>query len=331
MAAKLRIGIVGLGTMGRHHLRVLHAMDEVEVVGVADPLGPGSGRRVDAHVVHALDELLDLGLDACVVASPTELHEEMGLQLAHAEVHTLIEKPLADTVAGGKRLVEAFARAGVVGCVGHIERYNAAMVSLHQRLADHELGSVYQVTTSRQGPFPDRIRDVGVVKDLGTHDLDLTAWAVGSPYKSISAEVTRRAGREHEDLLIAVGTLRDQTLTNHLVNWLSPVKERRVVVTGERGALCADMLTADLTFYTNGKVRAEWDELSHFRGVSEGDVVRYALSKPEPLWAELVQFCAAARGEVADIVSCEAALQALVVAEAALRSAREGRTVVVES
>ena len=163
-----------------------------------------------------------------------------------------------------------------------------------KRLAAGELGDVFQVATSRQGPFPDRIRDVGVVKDLGTHDLDLTVWAVGAAYRSISAQVTRRAGRPHEDLLVAVGALSDGTLTNHLVNWLSPVKERRVVVTGERGALCADMLTADLTYFANGKVKSEWEELSHFRGVSEGDVIRYAMSKPEPLAVELANFVAAA-------------------------------------
>src|SRR5207245_1643369 len=121
-----------------------------------------------------------------------------------------------------------------VAAVGHVERFNPAIRAMHQRLAAGELDAIYQVTTSRQGPFPDRVRDVGVIKDLATHDFDLTAWVTGSYYASVAARTAHKAGRPHEDLVAVSGSLRDGTVVNHLVNWLTPTKDRRVVVTGER-------------------------------------------------------------------------------------------------
>ena len=149
---------------------------------------------------------------------------------------TLIEKPLATDTVSSARLVEAFESAGLVNAVGHIERCNPALRSLRERLANGELGEVYQVATRRQGPFPNRIADVGVVKDLATHDIDLTRWVIQSPYATVSAQTSHRSGREHEDLISVTARMADETVVSHLVNWLSPMKERLTVVTGDRGA-----------------------------------------------------------------------------------------------
>ena len=134
----------------------------------------------------------------------------------------------------------------------------------------------------RQGGFPARIADVGVVKDLGTHDIDLTAWLADSPFTRVAAETMTNSGREHEDMVVASGRLECGVITSHVVNWLSPVKIRQTVVTGELGAFVADTVHADLTFQANGSVRTRWDAVSAFRGVSEGDVTRLAIEKPEP-------------------------------------------------
>jgi UDP-N-acetylglucosamine 3-dehydrogenase len=185
----------------------------------------------------------------------------------------MIEKPLAQDTASARKLTDAFAAKGLVGAVGHIERYNPALQIARSRLEAGELGTVYQVATRWQGPFPARIADVGVVKDLATHDIDLTAWVTQQPYTSVAARTAFRSGREHEDLVAVTGQLADGTVTNHLVNWLSPLKERVTVITGEKGAFVADTLTADLTFYANGSVKVTRDEIAQFRGVSEGDVI----------------------------------------------------------
>lgn len=324
MSAPLRAGVLGLGMMGRHHVRVLSRIEGIELVAVADRDGDryGAAAAVGLKPFSCLDEMLDrFRLDMCVVAVPTEDHAPAALRLAQDGIATLIEKPLAHSSDAGAELVEAFERSGVVGCVGHIERYNPALLSLRQRLDAGDLGDVYQVATRRQGPFPERIRDVGVVKDLATHDIDLSSWVAGASYQTVSAHITHRAGRPYEDLVAVIGELSNGVITNNLVNWLSPMKERRVVVTGEGGCFEADTLTADLTFFANGRVATAWDAISTFRGVTEGDVVRFAIPKPEPLVSELTNFRDAVLGAPHSIVSLDEGLATLAVAEAVLLSA----------
>jgi UDP-N-acetylglucosamine 3-dehydrogenase len=323
----LRAGLLGLGMMGRHHARVLGSLDGVELVAVADPAGDVHGVAGGRPVVGSVEELIALGVDYCMVAVPTAFHEAAGLALAAAGVHAMIEKPLAPDVESATRLAQAFEDAGLVGAVGHIERYNPALQEARRRLAAGDLGEVHQVATRRQGPFPARIADVGVVKDLATHDIDLTAWVTGQSYATVSAQTAHRSGREHEDLVSATCLLSGGTVANHLVNWLSPMKERVTIITGERGALVADTLTADLTYYANGTIETEWDSIAKFRGVSEGDVTRFAIAKPEPLRTEHESFRDAVLGGETDIVTMRQGLATVAVAEAMIESARTATTI----
>jgi UDP-N-acetylglucosamine 3-dehydrogenase len=272
--ANLRAGLIGLGMMGRHHARVLASLEGVDLVAVADPGGDKFSVAGGRPVHETIEQLIAEKLDYCMVAVPTQYHAEIAKALAEAGVHAMIEKPLAGSSSEATEIAKAFEAAGLVGAVGHIERYNPALQALRVRLEAGELGDIYQITTRRQGPFPARIADVGVVLDLATHDIDLTAWVTQSPFVTVAAQSAHKSGRQYEDLIAVTGKLADGTVTSHLVNWLSPMKERLTVVTGEKGAFIADTLTADLTFHANGTVVTAWDDVAHFRGVSEGDMVR---------------------------------------------------------
>ena len=330
MATKLRAGLVGLGMMGRHHARILSSLDGVELVAVSDPGGDPHGVAGEREVLKSVEELIKVGVDYAMVAAPTAFHEELALKLADAGVHALVEKPLAVDTPSALKIYEAFKSKNLVGAVGHIERYNPALQQLRKRLDNGELGSVYQITTRRQGPFPARIADVGVIKDLATHDIDSTAWVARAKYSSVSARTAHKSGREHEDMVAAVCDLDSGVITNHLVNWLTPFKERLTIVTGERGAFVADTLTADLTFYANASVATEWDSVAAFRGVSEGDVIRYAFAKPEPLRIEHEAFRDAVLGKAEakdQIVTMEQGLATVAVASAMLESAKKKETI----
>lgn len=320
----LRFAVIGLGMMGRHHVRLAQSTPGVRLVGVQDPMGDPHGVADGVEVHEDLDALLASGIDAAVVATPTDDHLSVGKTLAAAGVHMLIEKPLATDVDAGAELLAAIEAAGVVGAVGHVERFNPAVRALKRRLLDFELGELYQISTSRQGPFPDRIRDVGVIKDLGTHDIDLTMWVSGEAFASVSARVAHRAGRPHEDLVVAIGELESGIVTNHQVNWLTPTKERRITVTGAKGRFVADTITADLFYFANGSVATEWDTMSSFRGVSEGDMIRFAIPKPEPLAVEHAGFRDAVVDGRGDIVTAAEGLAVLRVADAMGRSAQKG-------
>jgi len=325
--ANLRAGLIGLGSMGRHHARVLRALDGVDLVAVADAAGDPHGVAGDLEVLPGVEELLAVGLDYAVVVVPTIYHEPVALAVAEAGVNALVEKPLGHDVASSARIAEAFASRGLIGAVGHIERYNPAIQNLRSRLENGDLGDVYQIATRRQGPFPARIADVGVVRDLAPHDVDLAAWVARSTYASISAQVAYQSGREHEDLVSITGRFANGVVANHLINWLSPMKERTTVVTGERGTFVADTLTADLTFYANGTVATTWDRIAGFRGVVEGDVTRFAFAKQEPLTSEHIAFRDGVLGTGSAYVTMQEGLETVAVVDAALESARTGTTV----
>lgn len=327
MTKTLRAGLLGIGHMGRHHARVMREVEGIELVAVADSGGDPHGVANGLPILPDLDALISTGIDMAVVAVPTIFHEDAALKLAEAGIHTLVEKPIAHSLAAGARMVEAFESRGLVGAVGHIERFNPALQEMRRRIKLGEVGDVYQVVTRRQGPFPSRIADVGVGKDLGSHDVDLAAWVAGSRYESIFSRTRFKSGRQHEDMVLATGMLANGVIVNHIVNWLSPMKERVTIVTGERGALAADTLTGDLTFYENGTVLTEWDSVSAFRGVSEGNVTRYAFAKREPLRTEHEAFRDAVLGVSDDVVTMAEGQRTLEVVEGMLDASRNGHVV----
>lgn len=312
----LRAGVLGLGVMGRHHSRVLNSLGGVEFGGVFDPADSVPSSIEGRPVVKELDRFLDLGFDYCVVAAPTVHHRELGMRLAERGIHALVEKPVATTAEAARELRDRFDAAGLIGGVGHIERYNPALQSARQRIEDGLIGDIFQIATRRQGPFPGRISDVGVIKDLASHDIDLTAWVTQQDYVSVHARTAFRSGREHEDMVVAIATLSRGTIASHVINWLTPFKERTTIITGQAGALVADTLTGDLTHYRNGVTQVEWAGVSAFRGVSEGDVTRFALDKKEPLLAEHEAFRdAVLSGDTSAIVTLEQGAAVVEIAE----------------
>jgi predicted dehydrogenase len=325
--ASLRAGLIGVGSMGRHHARILKEIDGVELVAVADPGGDRFGLASGIAFERDVAEIVKMKLDMAIVAVPTAEHEDVALQLADAKIPTMIEKPVAASAEAAWRVAEAFKAAGVLACVGHVERFNPAVAELRQRMLAGEIGEIYQVASRRQGPFPARISDVGVVKDLATHDINSTQWLAGSDYEIVASQVTHRASRAHEDMVLITGRMENGVLVNHVINWLSPMKERLTIVTGERGMFVADTGNVSLTFWANGSAPTEWEQLRQFRGVTEGNVTRFAIKTREPLKAEDEAFRDAILGLRDEVISLEDGYRTLLVAEAALESANSGQVI----
>lgn len=331
-APPLRGAVIGLGMMGRHHARILQQHAALALAGAVDPGGDIHRAIGDQDLLHrSIAELLAgrAKPDFAVIATPTDEHAGAAAELVAAGVPVLVEKPLAGSVVAAQELIDAVTAAGVPAAVGHVERFNPALIALRERVGRGDLGEVILIASQRIGPFPDRVRDVGVVKDLATHDLDLVRWLGGAAVEQISAETRHRMGREHEDLLLAQGRLANGVAFQCSVDWLTPVKVRRTRVLGERGMLVADTLTADLTFYANADVpTGGWAALQQLRGVAEGDMTRFALERREPLAAELEAFAAFVSGDdAAPVVSLDTGLETMRVAEACLLSAARGETV----
>jgi len=323
----LKVGLIGLGVMGKNHLRVLSSTEGLELVAVIDPQDPTLLGEVSIPVYSRIEEISKLKLDYCVVAAPTVFHEEIALWLSKNRIPFLLEKPISVNSKSAKKIIKSVQQNNVKAGVGQIERYNPALQLAKEKIADGLLGSIYQISTKRQGFFPSRISDVGVVLDLATHDIDLTSWVVESRYQSVSANSAFRSGRSHEDLISISGTLESGVIVNHIVNWLSPLKERSIQIIGEKGVLAVDTLNSELTFYENGSNFIVNTEKDKFKGVSQGEVAKFEFEKNEPLRVEHESFRDFILNKSHNIVELKSALRTLKVAEAVIKSSKSNKVV----
>ncbi|MBI2756932.1 MAG: Gfo/Idh/MocA family oxidoreductase [Chloroflexi bacterium] len=326
----LRVGVIGLGLMGRHHTRVLHDLEHVTLAAVADPDPLARARATRGRDLHAYEDyrqMLDQEhLDLTIVAVPTSLHREVATTAMRAGAHVLIEKPIAATGAEALEIIAVAQECGRRIAVGHIERFNPAVVALKQRLARGELGKVFRLHARRMGPFPARIRDVGVVIDLATHDIDISRYLMASEPTRIYAETARRIHTDHEDMLSALLRFGNDALVQLDVNWLTPTKIREVNVTGERGMFTVNYLTQELTLFENN-LPEDGAVDNAVISVVEGKMVRFRVEPKEPLRAELEDVISAIIEGRAPLVGPRDAYQALMIAEAIVSAGRTGDVV----
>jgi predicted dehydrogenase len=330
--------VVGLGMMGRNHVRVWdESVPGVELVAMADPdpaavQRAASGRRARGYA-EPERMLAEEELDLVSIVTPTGLHLPVTVAALRAGANVLVEKPIAATREEAEAMIAAAAAAGRMLTVGHIERFNPAIRELHRRLDAGELGRIFQVHATRLGPFPARIRDVGVVVDLAPHDLDVMRYLVGSEPIRIYAETERRIHTEHEDLFNGIMKFANGVIGILDINWLTPTKRRTLTVTGERGMYAADYLAQDLVFYANPEAAETWQNRgadsfgAPITSVAEGEMTRRPIRREEPLVVELAAFAEAVRDGGAPPVEPHDAMVALLLARKMVESALSGQVV----
>jgi UDP-N-acetylglucosamine 3-dehydrogenase len=320
----MRAAVIGVGAMGRHH---------VELVAVADVDREQAEREARRYRVPVYDDyrrmLEETKPNLVSVAVPTSLHHEVTLAALDAGAHVLVEKPIAASLEDGQRMIQHATEKGRVLTVGHIERFNPAVVELSHRLREEELGRIFSIHARRLGTFPARIRDVGVTVDLATHELDIMRYLLQSEVSRLYAETQRNLHAAHEDKVSALLHFESGAVGTLEVDWLTPTKIRELSVTGERGMFVVNYVTQDLFLYENADVSGNWGTLQLLRGVSEGNMIRLRISKKEPLRVQLEAFVRAVGGEPVAVTG-EDGLEALRLARALARSGQEHRVLTKE-
>lgn len=302
-----RVAVIGMGAMGKNHARILSELDGAALVAVCDEAPEAlswAARKLHVSSYQSYRELLDAQeeLEAVIIAVPTGSHFEVGMAALERNLHVLVEKPIASTLEDSRKLIAAAAARQRVLAVGHVERFNPAIRELKRRLDRDELGRVVQIHARRLGPFPPRIRDVGVVIDLATHDLDVMCFLLGADVIRLYAETQRRIHTDHEDMLSALLKFDNGTVGVLDVNWLTPTKIRDIRVLAERGMIHVDYLSQGLTFFENAFTVGDWIGSPVLAGVSEGQMVRFHVDRAEPLRLELMSFLrAAAAGSLPEV------------------------------
>jgi predicted dehydrogenase len=299
VSRRLRVGVVGVGHLGQHHVRLLSAMDGVDVVGVVDTR-PARAEEVAAQygvpVVDAAG-LLD-GVDAVTVAVPTDAHVDVALPFLERGVAVLVEKPLASSVAGADRLLAAAGRGGAMLAVGHTERFNPAV-----RMALPLVSSPRFVEVHRLGVFPVRSLVIDVVFDLMILDLDLLLAAVGSEVTQVEAVgvnvLTPRTDIANARLRFASGCIANVTASR-----ISRDRVRRVRFFQTDSYLSIDYAAQEVEVYRLARGEG--------RPAIEGGKLQ--VPREEPLHAELADFVEAVRTGRAPGVTGHAGREALALA-----------------
>jgi UDP-N-acetylglucosamine 3-dehydrogenase len=315
--------MVGLGAMGQNHLRVLSSFagDGVSVAAAVDPDAARRERVLQglagARGYASLEEALaSEQLDFACIATPIGHLADAATCALQAGLHVLVEKPMAADRAQAERLIAQTCSPSQVFAVGLVERCNPAVRALKERLVAGQIGHVLQMHARRLSPFPSRAAMAGVAADLATHDIDVMRYLTGAEIERVYAETASAVGDSGEDLVCA--TMRfDNGMTGLLEsNWISPTKVRQLAVTGDRGMFVVDYLTQDLTFFGHPTKANVWSPLAGLRGGGEGDMIRYALNRSEPLRNEWEGFLAAASNGAGPPATSEDGLAAVSVAEA---------------
>jgi predicted dehydrogenase len=319
--------------MGRNHLRLLRDRPDATLVAVADPVpdlvAASTGEGGPQGHGEPLAMLAETELDAVVIASPTTTHLPLALAAIERGIAVLVEKPLAATPAEADTLVAAGSASGVPIQVGHVERFNPAVLELGRLLGEGWLSTVYAITSRRAGPFPARIRDVGVTIDLATHDVDILSYVAGERPARVAAETAQRVHEAHEDLLFGLLSFPSGTVGMLDVDWLTPAKRRTLTVVGEEGMFELDYLSQRLTF-TRSTDTADPRLIAGYAPTFEGESVELPFRTHEPLAAELDAFIDVVRDGGRPTVDAEDGRWAVMLADALLRAAREQRTIEID-
>ncbi len=324
----MRVGVIGVGSMGQNHARILSDMGVLESVADVSPESAKTvGEKHKAKHFTDYKELLRGDIDAVIVVTPTSTHEKIAMDALRAGKHVLLEKPMSGD-SKTLKAISAFARKqNRVLAGGFTERHNPVVAFAKQSLQAGEYGDLITAATRRVSSMPTRIRDVGVVMDLGVHDIDVVQYVVGKKAKSVYAlggKTKDMKFEDHANILIDF----DGGMTGFVeVNWLTPMKVRKLALTCDKRFVEVDYMEQSALVCSSSFKPFESGNL--FNVPLELDVRRIAIKKEEPLRRELKDFLTAAEKNTEPLVSGESAIETLKIAEAALKSMGSGKKVEV--
>lgn len=325
------IGVIGAGTMGTNHTRVLSAMKNVDVVisdiDTAKRKDVADTFNVKNHYNDHIEMLKSEKLDGVVIATPSKFHKNIFMDCAERGVSTLVEKPIAESVADADAMIDKAREKGIIFTVGHVERFNPVVSKIKSLM--EEIGDIYLVNTVRAGPFPKRLYGSpgGVLVDLAVHDVDIVSYLVGN-IEEVFSHIIRSGSQEiYANVLFKAGNIHGSSE----FSWISPKRVRTIEIFGTNGMLRGDYHQQNLWLYENSeseqrKSKNLFEDIILKGNVAEGKVIQHPIKVEEPLKLELQNFIGGISGDRL-LVKPEEARNALAVAVSILESGKENRPI----
>ena len=323
----LKIGIIGIGSMGKNHVRVCSEKDNIKIIGISDinkSIAKTVAKKFGIKPFFDYKEMLK-EIDAAIIATPTITHYKITMDLLNYGKHVLVEKPICDNTKQAFDLVKKGEKNNLVLAVGHIERYNPATKFVKDSVTEGKFGEIITLTSKRVSNFPGRIKDVGVMMDLGIHDIDIMHFLAGK-IESVYAKAGRfNKNIEYEDYANIVLNFENNVCGIIEVNWLTPIKIRKMFLTCSENFVEIDYIDQSVTI--SSSFFKKIDEMNLYHVPIQYNVNHVALEKKEPLKNEIDDFIYAIEKNKKPLASGEDGLTALKIAEAAEKSYKTGMEV----
>jgi len=309
----VNVGVIGVGAMGYNHARVYSKLENANFMAVSDLMREKSEEVSKKYNVMSFvdyEKILELPeIDAVSVCVPTTHHYQVVMDAIENEKHVLVEKPISFTLKEAKKMVKFAKKKGVKLATGHVERFNPAVQKTKELIESGVIGDVVSLSAKRVGPFPPRIKDVGVAVDLAIHDIDVMFYLLDSPVAQIYANMGSILDKcEYEDHAEIMTQFRNGVIGILEVNWLTPYKRRELEITGVDGIISIDYIDQSVDVY--GKFAQNVD-----------------IAHKEPLKEELNSFLHSIIDDKKPKITGEDGIYALKVVLAAMKSAKDNSPV----
>lgn len=323
----MKIAVIGVGSMGQNHARVLDEMDCL--LGVADTnkeVAKKVGKRFGVPWFTKGSDLLRLNPDGVTISTPASTHLEVALDVIDHGIPLLVEKPLARKVEEAEEMIKAAEKKNVLMAVGMIERYNPVVSTTKTLLSDGDVGNVISISSRRVSSFPSRVSDTGVIFDLAIHDIDVMRYLLDDKV----VEVYTLGGptnhgdkyEDHANLMIKFS----KGVTGVLeVNWLTPHKVRSLAITCSKDYIEVDYIAQSL-IVTSSRLM-EYDVSNLFDIPLEHNIRKFSVKRQEPLKREMNDFMESIEKKSKPLVDGNDGMESMRVVEAAHRSLIEGTSI----
>ena len=312
------VGVIGVGSMGYNHVRIYSELENANLVAISDMVrGTLDKVSKEFNTVGYVDYDNILQIDDIEVVNicvPTVFHHDVVMRAIEAGTNVLVEKPIASKLNEAEEMIKAAEDAGVTLATGHVERFNPAVRVAKKLIDEGAIGEVVTANSKRLGPFPPRIRDVGVAIDLAIHDIDIFNYLFNSRANTVFANMSSKLKNcEFEDHAEIMTKYDSGVLSILETNWLTPYKKRQLNITGIDGIISVDYGNQTVTLFKENN-----------------QVEDIKVENKEPLKEELRSFVDCVQNNTPPEVSGKDGYEALRIVDAAMTSSKDKRLVYLD-
>ncbi len=296
----LRLGVVGVGSIGKEHVRILSKLKDCVLVGIVDTdqqLAAVVAERFSTRRFKKPDDLFAQNIDAISICTPTSSHFRIARTAIEKNIHSLIEKPITKTISQAKKLIDLAEKKKLKLMVGYVERFNPIVAVIKRRIKGE---TVISINFTRVGPVPPKVGDIGITLDLATHDIDLLRYLLETDFKKIKSVSSTQNNRE--DAAVLSFKLGNGTIASIVTNWYTPYKVRKIEIATKNKFIVGDFILQEVHEHYNYKVG----------GTYSTKVI--PVKKTEPLKEELKAFVESIKLDKITKVTGEDGLEALKIA-----------------